>query len=162
MHGRDEPVTPVFPNSDHCAGLAGEIGVLSALMMRAEKGGSYIVSCSLNAYSQWLVNQIGTYPEDVWQAVWALHGRPEFRHYHPMQYLFPQGIKLLHENTPHLFDPEFFEVRNAPAMGCEIKCVKPVLRFSGATVRSGFQVSARTNGLDEARWPYDLMVDIVM
>lgn len=85
MHGRDEPVTPVFPNSDHCAGVAGELGVISALMMRAEKGGSYTVDCSLNAYSQWLVNQVGTYPDDVWNKVWALHGQPKFRHYHPMQ-----------------------------------------------------------------------------
>ena len=78
-----------------------------------------------------------------------------------MQYLFPQGIKLLRENTPHLLDPEFFEVRNAPAMGCEIECVKPVLQFSSGIVRPGFQVSARTNGVDEARWPEDLSADIV-
>jgi hypothetical protein len=162
LHGRDEPVTPIFPNSDHCAGLAGELGVISALMMRAEKGGSYIVSCSLNAYSQWLVSQIGTYPSHVWQSVWALHGRPKFRHYHPMQYLFPQGIKLLRENTPQLLDPKFFELRDAPAMGCEIECVKPVLQFPSGIVRPGFQVSARTNGVDEARWPEDLKVDLVL
>jgi hypothetical protein len=130
-------------------------------MMRAEKGGSYIVSCSLNAYSQWLVNQIGTYPSHVWKSVWALHERPKFRHYHPMQYLFPQGIKLLRENTPHLLDPQFFELRTAPAMGCEIECVKPVLQFPSGTVQPGFQVSARTNGVDEARWPEDLTVDLV-
>jgi hypothetical protein len=161
MHGRDEPVTPVFPNSDHCAGLAGELGVISALMMRAEKGGSYIVSCSLNAYSSWLVNSIGTYPEPVWDAVWALHGRPKFRHYHPMQYLFPTGIKLMRDNASHVLNDEFFEDREARAMGCKVRCVKPVLQFPAKKVQPRFQVSARTNGVDEARWPKDLLTDKV-
>lgn len=161
MHGRDEPVTPVFPNSDHCGGLAGELGVISALMKRAEKGGSYVVDCSLNAYSQWLTNSIGTYPQDVWEAVWALHNRPRFRHYHPMQYLFPTGIKLLRENAPWMLDEKFFEVRKAGAMGCEIKCVKPVLQFPENRVKPHFRVSARTNGVDKPRWPDDLIVDIV-
>lgn len=159
LHGVDEPVTPVFPQSDHCAGIAGELGVISALMMRAEKGGSYTVSCSLNAYSQWLVNQIGTYPEDVWQKVWALHGRPKFRHYHPMQYLFPTGVKLLRQNTPHVLDEDFFEVREAKAMGCKVRCVKPVLRFPSGNVQPGFQVSARTNGVDQPVWPSDLLTE---
>ena len=159
MHGVDEPVTPVFPNSDHCGGLAGELGVISALMMRAEKGGSYTVDCSLNAYSQWLVNQIGTYPKDVWETVWALHGRPKFRHYHPMQYLFPLGIKLLRQNTPGVLNDDYFEVRDAGTMGCQIRCVKPVLQFPNGKVRPGFQVSARTNGVDQPKWPSDLTID---
>lgn len=77
-------------------------------MMRTEKGGSYVVDCSLYAYSQWLTKLIGTYPQDVWDAVWSLHGQQKFRHYHPMQYLFPSGIKLLRENVPWVLDPEFF------------------------------------------------------
>ena len=162
MHGRDEPLTPVFLNSDHCAGVAGELGVITAFMMRVEKCGSYIVSCSLNVYSQWLVNQIGTYPAHVRESVWAFHGRLKFRHYYTMQHLFPRGIKLLRENTPYLFDPKFFEARNAPAMGCEIECVKPVLQLPSGTVKPGVQVSARTNGVDEARWPEDLTVDLVI
>lgn len=161
MHGRDEPVTPVFPNSDHCAGLAGELGVISALMKRAERGGSHVVDCSLNAYSQWLTNSVGTYPTDIWEAAWALHNRPKFRHYQPMQYLWPTGIKLLRENAPWMLNDEFFEVRKAKAMGCEIKCVRPVLQFPGGQVKPKFQVSARTNGVDRPRWPHDLAADIV-
>lgn len=161
MHGTDESVTPVFPNSDHCAGLAGELGVISALMMRAAKGGSYTVDCSLNAYSQWLTGQIGMYPQDVWDRVWAAHGKPTFRHYHPMQYLFPMGVRLLRENTPHMLDDDFFELRDAKSMGCKIRCVKPVLHFPESQVKPCFQVSARTNGVDKAYWPSDLMVESV-
>jgi hypothetical protein len=66
--GNDEPVIPFFPNSDysyvislppcimsfclrvlvliyyHSTGVSGVIGVLSALLRRADHGGSYVVS----------------------------------------------------------------------------------------------------------------------
>ena len=42
-----ESVTPVFPNSDYMTGISGTVAVLTALMRRAEKGGSYKV-CSLD------------------------------------------------------------------------------------------------------------------
>ena len=44
--GRDEPVTPVFPNSDFCTGTSGVIGVLNALLRRGAEGGSYKVDVS--------------------------------------------------------------------------------------------------------------------
>lgn len=162
MHGRDEPVTPVFPNSDHCAGLAGEMGVISALMMRANSGGSYTVDCSLNSYSTWLVNSVGTYPEPVWEAVWELNGRPKFRHYHPMQHLFPAGIRLMREKAPHMLREEHFEDRDAKAMKCRVRCVKPVLQFPGRKVRPQFQVGTRTNGVDQPRWPEDLLTEVIV
>lgn len=44
--GNDEPVTPVFPNSDYCTGASGATGVLQALIERGSKGGSYVVDVS--------------------------------------------------------------------------------------------------------------------
>lgn len=44
--GNDEPVTPVFPNSDYCTGVAGVCSILTALMSRAEEGGSYKIDVS--------------------------------------------------------------------------------------------------------------------
>lgn len=44
--GNDEPVTPVFPNSDFCTGTAGVIAVLNALLRRGADGGSYKVDVS--------------------------------------------------------------------------------------------------------------------
>ena len=64
--GNDEAVTPVFPNSDYCTGVAGVSGILTALLQRADQGGSYIVDVALNYYSQWLVNSCGVYPDTVW------------------------------------------------------------------------------------------------
>jgi crotonobetainyl-CoA:carnitine CoA-transferase CaiB-like acyl-CoA transferase len=61
-----EAVTPVFPNSDYCTGICGVSGILEAVMLRGEKGGSYTVDLALNYYSKWLVESVGCYPEDVW------------------------------------------------------------------------------------------------
>lgn len=44
--GFDEPVTPVFPNSDFCTGTAGVIAVLDAILRRGADGGSYKVDVS--------------------------------------------------------------------------------------------------------------------
>lgn len=66
--GNDEPVIPFFPNSDYsyvflvaiifvyhnnvnsCSrtGVSGVVGVLSALLRRADQGGSYVVSVYLS------------------------------------------------------------------------------------------------------------------
>lgn len=48
--GNDEPVTPVFPNSDYCTGICGIIGTLDALMRRAQDGGSYKVDVGISLY----------------------------------------------------------------------------------------------------------------
>ena len=45
--GNDEPVTPVFPNSDYCTGVAGVCAILTALMRRAEDGGSFKIDVSI-------------------------------------------------------------------------------------------------------------------
>jgi crotonobetainyl-CoA:carnitine CoA-transferase CaiB-like acyl-CoA transferase len=47
--GNDEPVTPVFPNSDFCTGVAGVVGILNALLRRGSEGGSYKVDVSQTA-----------------------------------------------------------------------------------------------------------------
>jgi hypothetical protein len=44
--GNDEPVTPVFPNSDFCTGTSGVIAVLNAILRRGADGGSYQVDVS--------------------------------------------------------------------------------------------------------------------
>lgn len=44
--GNDEPVTPVFPNSDFCTGVSGVVAVLSAILRRGAEGGSYKVDVS--------------------------------------------------------------------------------------------------------------------
>jgi len=74
-----EAVTPVFPNSDYMTGIAGTAGILTALMKRAEQGGSYKVDLSLNYYNQWLADSCGEYPKEIWQDVWQRNGKQVFR-----------------------------------------------------------------------------------
>jgi hypothetical protein len=45
-----EAVTPVFPNSDYCTGIAGTCGILTALMRRGAAGGSYTVDVSFAVF----------------------------------------------------------------------------------------------------------------
>jgi len=160
--GNDEAVTPVFPNSDYCTGVAGVSGILTALIQRASTGGSYTVDVALNYYSQWLVNSCGTYPDSVWQDVWSRNGKKVFRHYHNMQSTIPEYLKMLHKNASDtVLKPEFFENRESKAVGKKIRTVRPVAQFTEGKVKLGFNVGTRTNGVDQARWPKDLGVEIV-
>lgn len=57
--GYDEPVTPVFPNSDYCTGVIGTVGVLDSLLRRAKDGGSYMINVSIFV-SNGLKHTLGT------------------------------------------------------------------------------------------------------
>ncbi|CAK3736810.1 -transferase family III [Lecanosticta acicola] len=161
--GNDEAVTPVFPNSDYCTGIVGSVATLHALVKRAEQGGCYGVDVSLNYYSQWLVNSVGEYPPDVWNALWARCGNPAFRHYHNMGYLLPAMLGLLRTHAPNaLFKPDFFQPRFSKAVGCEFVSVKPIARFKDEEVRLGYHVGTRGNGKDAPYWPEDLSVEVVV
>ena len=81
-----------------------------------------------------------------------------------------------------LLRPEFFENRMSKAIGVDVKVVKPVITYTplhanevnsmhgneagekrdhGEGVRSGYNVGTRSNGVDQPRWPEDLMMEIV-
>ncbi len=148
-----EAVTPVSRNSDYYTGVAGRNGILDAITRRDTTGGSYKVDVALIYQSQWLVNSVGTYPEDVWKDVCERNGKPAFRHYRSMGQTIPVLMKALKEHereTAQFKDGCFKEVGNK-AIGAKMKIVKPVVQWQGP---SG-------NGFDAARWPEDLMTEIV-
>ncbi|KAF2637417.1 CoA-transferase family III [Massarina eburnea CBS 473.64] len=160
--GNDEPVTPIIPNSDFCTGTAGVIAVLNAILRRGAEGGSYKVDVALNYYSQWLVNSASTYPKDVWEDVWSRNGKPVFRHYHNMGYTIPRFLQMVKQNSgPIVFNPDFFEKRYSGAIGKDILTPKPVIRYPGGEVELKYNVGTRGNGVDKAKWPENLMTEIV-
>ncbi|KAI1482857.1 CoA-transferase family III [Daldinia eschscholtzii] len=160
--GNDEAVTPVFPNSDYCTGLCGSTGVLEALVRRAEHGGNYGVDVALNYYSQWLVRSVGTYDEETWKEVWKRHESPVFRHYHAMPHLLPAMLKLLYQHDSQvLFNPEFFQEREAKNIGATFVQLKPIAQFADGAVELGYHIGTRGNGVDEPVWPEDLTVEVV-
>lgn len=157
--GNDEPVTPILPNSDFCVGIAGACATLHALLLRAEKGGSYLCSLALNYYNKWLVDKVGEYPPEVWEDVWTRSGRRVFRHYHNMNYTEPPYLEMFRQQG--LYNLDFFEVRKSRALDLTLRVPKPVLRFPAGTVEPGYNVGTRGNGFDQPYWPSDLSTEVV-
>jgi hypothetical protein len=177
--GNNEPVTPVFPNSDFCTGTAGVVAVLNAIIRRGTQGGSYKVDVSLslkslqtphlplqlalNYYSQWLVNSVGVYPQDVWDEVWSRNGRQVFRHCQNMGYTLPRFLQMLQKNSASiLFNPDFFELRYSGAIGKDVRCIKPIVSYPDGEVELKYNIGTRGNGVDQPRWPEDLTTEIVV
>lgn len=159
--GVDEPVTPVWPNSDFCTGASGAIGIIQALIERAEKGGSYVVDVALNYYNQWLINSCGEYPKGVWDTVYAKAGRPVFHARDRMVQLMLPLLSILKETNAPIFKDGYFERRENPGV-VPMRTVKPVLTFPEGIVKPGFQVGSRPNGVDKPVWPADLTTPAIV
>lgn len=79
-----------------------------------------------------------------------------------MYFTMPKHLAMLHKYSKDvLFKDEFFEDRECKNLGTEIRAVKPVLRFTNGEVDLRYNVGTRTNGVDQARWPSDLMTEVV-
>ena len=78
-----------------------------------------------------------------------------------MGYTLPSMLALLHKHDEDtLFKKEFFERRISKAMGHEYIQLRPIARFKD-DVRLGYNVGTRTNGVDKAKWPSDLNIEVV-
>lgn len=158
--GIDEPVIPVLPNSDYCTGVAGTCAVLQAILSQAEQGGSYLIDIALNYYNKWLIDQAGQYEGQTWEDLRSRHGGKVFRHYNSMNYTLPFYMDMFRGDN--LFDLDFFEVRESKALGgLKIRTPKPILNFPTGSVKLGYNVGTRGNGLDQPRWPTDLSTEVV-
>ncbi|KAF2669483.1 CoA-transferase family III [Microthyrium microscopicum] len=71
--GLEEPVMPLFPNSDSQTGLAGGIAIMQALLRRASEGGCYNVDIALNTYNNWLIREVGLHASQTKASLRALH-----------------------------------------------------------------------------------------
>lgn len=60
-----------------------------------------------------------------------------------------------------LLRPEFFEVRHSGAIGQDIRAVKPIVQYPHGKVELKYNVGTRGNGVDQPRWPQDLMTEVV-
>lgn len=80
-----------------------------------------------------------------------------------MMYTIPRYLKMIKTyGADKLLRPEFFEDRETKALGgIIVRSVKPIIRFDDDEVVLKYNVGTRGNGLDEPRWPHDLMVEIV-
>jgi hypothetical protein len=103
------------------------------------------------------------YPQDVWDEVWTRNGRQVFRHYHNMGYTLPRFLQMLQKNSAKtLFNPEFFELRHSGAIGKDVHCIKPIVRYPDGKVELRYNIGTRGNGVDQPKWPDNLMTEVVV
>lgn len=107
---------------------------------------------------------MGTYSPDVWDDVWTRNGKQVFRHYHDQFYTLEKYRSTLQKSSPNLWNPNFFENRYAYGYRKPIRTVKPIAQYQGGenTIKLGYNVPCRTNGVDEPKWPDDLMTEVVV
>ena len=160
--GHNEPVTPVFPNSDYCTGVAGFCGILDALMQQAKKGGSCIVDIALNYYSQWLVNSVGVYPVAVWQKLWAQYDSMVFHSEDNMLCILPVFLSALKKHHINLFtNSAYYTIKHNKALKKDFRIVKDCIQWPQDSTNFDYHIGVRSNGMDQPRWPNDLSVQIV-
>ncbi|KAJ6591107.1 CoA-transferase family III domain-containing protein [Mycena vulgaris] len=163
-----DAVAPLFPTADYCCGLAGSSGVLQALIERNEKGGSYVVDVALNYFNSWLAESCGEYPADVWTSLRELHGNPVFLPHQNLPGLSIHGIQLLMKNAPgRIIRSDWLEDRQSDPIGACVRTVKPIAEWvenpdGSRGVQPGFNVGTRGNGVDVARWPENLLQEVVL
>ncbi len=117
---------------------------------------------ALNYYSQWLVDNCGIYPDYVWKRVWTNNGGYIFRNYHNTSMTTQKVLSTLKLTCANvLFRPEFFQDRDCRNLGVKIRSVRPVVQFPQEVVELKFNIGTRTNGVDEAFWPQDLLNEVV-
>lgn len=78
-----------------------------------------------------------------------------------MQIMLPAVVELLKKNGKVLFNPDFLEDRENKAIGVAIRTVKPILTFPDGLVRPGYNIGTRRNGLDQSRWPENLLTEVI-
>lgn len=84
-----------------------------------------------------------------------------FRPIHNMTYTLPRFLQMLKANAGDVLKPEFFETRHSGAIGKDISCVRPIIQYPGGKVALKYNVGTRGNGVDQPRWPKDLMTEVV-
>ena len=155
-----EPTTGLCPNSDYATGTIGVSAILSAIIQRGDRGGSYKIDLALGYYNQWLIRSCGEYPREVWEEMWDKYGRFQFRAINPMEFTASRAMKLMGERSDSFRD-EFFETRRSKILEVDIRCVRPVIRYPNGEVKLEYNVGTRGNGTDSPRWPANLMTEVV-
>ncbi len=80
-----------------------------------------------------------------------------------MGYTLPRFMQMLHANAGDIvLRDDFFETRHSGAIGVDVRCPKPVIQFPSGKVELKYNVGTRGNGVDQAKWPEDLMTEVVV
>lgn len=79
-----------------------------------------------------------------------------------MSYTIPAMLNIIrtHYNDV-VFNPAFFEEREAKNLKATFVGVKPIAQFPNKEVELRYNVGTRGNGVDQPRWPNDLSAEVV-
>ncbi|KXN81472.1 Succinate--hydroxymethylglutarate CoA-transferase [Leucoagaricus sp. SymC.cos] len=160
--GIDEPVTPVFPNSDFCRPAPHSPPFSKFLTTPSTLTRFFHLQIALNYYTQWLVNSCRTYPYEVWDNLWSRYDRFVFHSTDNMGVTIPAYLKMLYEKKAPVFYEKYFGIRKNGALDVNIKTVKPILNFVEGVVEPGYNVGSRPNGTDVPKWPVDLLTEVIV
>jgi hypothetical protein len=61
-----------------------------------------------------------------------------------------------------VLNSRFFEKRHSGAIGKDVLCPKPIIQYPGGEVELKYNIGTRGNGVDQPRWPENLMTEIVV
>ncbi|KAI0596165.1 CAIB/BAIF family enzyme [Biscogniauxia sp. FL1348] len=148
----DEPLMPFLPNSDFQTGIVGCVAVMNALHKRATKGGSYLVSTSLNQLNSFLI-ALGVQSPEVQQ---SLRERwPDFksRYYDDLHRQMRKLLVSLPKVAPGLFQPRYFMTMKAE-LGVpneDMTFVGPAATYE--TTKLGYDSGSCLRGAHKAEWP---------
>lgn len=79
-----------------------------------------------------------------------------------MGYTLPRFMQMLKANAGDVvLKPDFFEKRYSGAIDKDIACVKPIIQYPSGVVELKYNVGTRGNGVDQPRWPGDLMTEVI-
>lgn len=79
-----------------------------------------------------------------------------------MLHTLPAHLRMLKEHDQDvIFNPNFFQPVKSGYLDKTFILVKPVAQFADGLVDLRYDVGTRGNGVDEARWPEDLTVEVV-
>lgn len=159
--GLDEPVLPIFPNSDYQTAFVAIIGVLNALYQRKLHGGSYNLDVSLVEYNVFLLKQ-GLLPEaeqERLKKLSSVNQQPEtsllnLRHYDEVSKMFSRGVVHLQQYSPGHLDARHFGVSdsNWGEPGEKITFLKLAVEFSDIELSYDFGSSPLGHHNNDAKW----------
>lgn len=150
--GLNEPVVPLFPNSDYQTGLAGSAAVLGALLARTKDDVTYDIDVSLTQYNIWYY-RLGQYDEEQQTQLRNRNQGFEVRHDDDMLNLVMKTHAAIKKSRPDIFThPEYFCNMSGKEWGLEddIVILAPAFKYEKSKLE--YSVPSGSRGRSKPEW----------
>ncbi|KAK7549946.1 CAIB/BAIF family protein [Phyllosticta citricarpa] len=150
--GLNEPVVPLFPNSDYQTGLAGASAVVGALLSRTKDDVTFDIDVSLTQYNIWYY-RLGQYDEEQQRKLRERNQGFELRHHDDMLSLVMKTHATIQRSRPDIFThSEYFCNMSGKEWGLEddILILAPAFKFEKSKLE--YSVPSGTRGRSKPEW----------